>query len=264
MKLVLPVISVSAILFLLAIGIVVFVLRYQKRLILHHQHISDLQRAKQKQLLEAALEAQEDERRRLARDLHDDVGAMLALVKLHVGQLCAEVKDSPEALAKGQMIKGLLDEVIGSARRISHDLMPAILEKFGLVQAVESIRRAIPQHAGITFEFVHAGEKKLQPKVELAIFRVLQELLNNTLKHSEATLIRVELVYLVDMLRVLYTDNGKGFDYQAQISAIQAAKPGLGLTNLQGRIEIIDGTFDFFSTKGGGVRVSIVVPIAYL
>lgn len=261
MSYLMPLLVVTPIMLLLALGVVFFVVIYQKRMIRHQQNLRELQEARQRQVLEATIEAQEAERRRVARDLHDEVGAMLALVKLQVGQFMngAPAATRPQA---GQVVKQQLDEVMVSVRRISHDLMPVVLEKFGLVQAIESLKRAVPPTAGIAFEFYcNDTERRLAAKVELVIFRVLQELLNNTFKHSQATNIRLEVTFKPDEVRLHYTDNGTGFDIDQAGHKELIRKTGLGLANLRSRIELIDGEFNLVTSKGAGVHASIVVPI---
>ena len=260
----LPVLIVTPILLLLSLGIVVFVLRYQKRLIVHQQHLRELQGARQRQVLEAALEAQEAERRRIARDLHDEAGTMLALVKLQVSQLCSTAVAGTTAVATCQTVKQQLDDVMGSVRRISHDLMPVVLEKVGLVPALKALKQAIPPDSGFTFDIsTNQENQKLSAKLELAVYRVVQELLNNTLKHADASQVQVALLYEPEQLTVRYSDNGKGFVYD-QLNDAQPAKTGLGLTNLQSRVELLNGTINFLSGEGNGFRAAIVLPISYL
>lgn len=256
-----PLLIVAPIMLLLALGVVFFVVVYQKRLIRHQQHLRELQAARQKQVLEASIEAQEAERRRVAKDLHDEVGAMIALVKLQVGQFMSGSAD-PAKLESGLRVKQQLDEVMVSVRRISHNLMPAVLEKFGLVQAIESMKRAVPADAAVSFDFsCNDTERRLNAKVELAIFRGLQELLSNTLKHSKATAIRVDLTFKPKEVELSYSDNGIGFVQNLEEEQGLKSRPGLGLTNLKSRIELINGEITLISGEGAGVHAEIMVPI---
>jgi signal transduction histidine kinase len=132
MNILLPLLIITPIMLLLALGLIVFVVLYQKRLIQHQEQVWQLEASKQYQVLEATMQAQEEERRRVARDLHDEVGSMLSLVKLNLYQLTGSIKgESDEVCGAEANIKKLLDEVIGSVRRISHDLMPVVLDKMG-------------------------------------------------------------------------------------------------------------------------------------
>lgn len=254
-----PVFIITPVLLALAFGIIGFVFLYQRRMLQHQENLRQLQEAKQRQILDATVQAQEDERRRVARDLHDDVGAMLALVKLNVHQLNTKLEDK----SSGAEVKKLLDEVIGSVRRISHELMPVVLEKMGLPQAIESLKRAVPLSSNIAFEFnCNDNNRRTDPKIELFLYRVVQELLNNTLKHAGASLIKVNLVFEAEQLLLEYTDNGRGFSYQENLQEQGNSKEGLGLMNLQGRVALLRGSLIFESSPNKGAKAFISVPIS--
>ncbi|GAB3819667.1 hypothetical protein GCM10028895_18420 [Pontibacter rugosus] len=117
-------------------------------------------------------------------------------------------------LTAGYNIKQQLDDVLSSVRRISHDLMPVVLEKMGLVQSLEALRRTLASGSNQLEMIVKYNEKnrRLNPKNELLLYRMVQELLNNTLKHAEATQVTVELLFESENILLVYTDNGKGFN----------------------------------------------------
>ncbi|MHC2990726.1 histidine kinase [Pontibacter sp. HJ8] len=258
----LPVLIITPVMLLLVAGIIVFVVRYHKRLVAHHEHLRHLQEIRQRQLLEAALEAQESERRRVARDLHDEVGGMLALVRLNIGQLGGQPAPSVGASDTAVRAKQLLDEAIGSVRRISHDLMPVVLEKLGLIQAIRSMAHSIPPGSGLEIKFTHSQDyERLQARQELLLFRILQELLNNSLKHAGASVITIDLQKNGPEVRLTYTDNGKGFAY-APASQDTPGATGLGLKNLQSRVSLLQGTFAYNSAQGAGIKAEIVIPIS--
>lgn len=259
MNILAPVFIITPVLLVLSIGLIGFVFMYQRRMLQHQENLRKLQEAKQRQILDATVQAQEEERRRVARDLHDDVGAMLALVKLNVHQLSAALEDK----STGVGVKKMLDEVIGSVRRISQDLMPVVLEKMGLPQALEAMKRSVPASSGIVLEFAcNDKNRRLDPKIELFLYRVVQELLNNTLKHAEASVIKVELLFEDGKLLLEYSDNGKGFDYQGKLKEQESGSLGLGLMNLQGRVALINGTFNFESSPNNGTKAFISVPVS--
>ncbi|WP_242929083.1 sensor histidine kinase [Pontibacter vulgaris] len=252
-----PVIIITPVLLVLAVSIIAFVFQYQRRMLQHQEHLRVLQEAKQRQLLDATIQAQEEERRRVARDLHDEVGAMLALVKLNVHQLTAQSENKET----GHQVKELLNEVIGSVRHISHDLMPVVLEKMGLPLALEAMKRSIPSSSGVQMIFTcNDTDKRIDSKIELFLYRVVQELLNNTLKHAKASEITVNLDFTVSDLQLEYRDNGVGFDYQALLQQVNN-NHGLGLLNLQTRIELLDGKFNFYSAPNSGTKAAISVSI---
>ncbi|MBC5992667.1 sensor histidine kinase [Pontibacter cellulosilyticus] len=259
MKTLEPVLIITPVLLALAFGIILFVFLYQRRMLQHQVQLRELQEQKQRQVLDATLQAQEEERRRVARDLHDDVGASLALVKLNVHQLVAPLEDK----TKGQSIKGMLDDVIGNVRRISHSLMPVMLEKMGLPRALEAMKRSVPAESGTELEFTcNDNNRRITPKVELSLYRVVQELLNNTLKHAKASKITIELQFSEKELYLTYTDNGVGFDYEKLAKSEEKSSQGLGLMNLNARVNLLNGSFAYYSARNSGTKAEISVPIS--
>lgn len=254
-----PLLIITPIILLLVLGVIVFVLQYQKRLLQHQEQVQRLKTTKQYQVLEATMQYQEAERRRVARDLHDEVGSMLSLVRLNLHQLVAGMVGATENVRNSeQTIKKLLDEVIGSVRRISHDLMPVVLDKMGLVQALESLRRSVPATANATLTFeCNDKSRRLEPKLELLLYRMVQELLNNTLKHAHATLIHIKLLFTDEEVILHFEDNGVGFDYAAHL---QAAALGVGVVSLRSRVNLLNGNMNIHSEAGVGTRVEITVP----
>lgn len=258
MKTLEPLIIITPVLLVLAIGIILFVFLYQRRMLQHQVQLRELQELKQRQVLDATLQTQEEERRRVARDLHDDVGATLALIKLNVHQCIAPMEDK----TGGQRIKVQLDDVIGNVRRISHGLMPVILEKMGLPAALEAIKRSLPADAGTEIEFTCNDEnRRIDIKLELSLYRVVQELINNTLKHALASKITIDLQFSEKELELHYTDNGKGFDYNKLQHSVEKKSYGLGLMNLQARVSLLNGTFNYKSADNMGIKADIYVPI---
>ncbi|WP_400191886.1 sensor histidine kinase [Hymenobacter sp. B81] len=249
---------VTPVLLVLALGIVGFVLRYQRRLLWQQEQLRYEREHAQHQSLEAALLAQEDERRRIAADLHDAVGTMLSIVKLHLSAV-------PETAATQEMT-AMLDQAISEVRRISRNLLPAVLEKFGLSFALEALCRAVGGGAARVM-LVQTGEaRRLPPHHELAVYRVVQELLGNGIKHAQARQIEVRLHFDADRLSVEYVDDGVGFDVSTfeQAAPVPGARTGLGLTNLRSRVALLRGTLRHESAPGAGTRVWISFPATYL
>ncbi|MFD1188570.1 sensor histidine kinase [Pontibacter rugosus] len=261
-----PVILITPVLLVLSVGIIVFVVLYQRRMLQHQEHLRELQDVKQQQLLEVTLQTQEDERRRVARDLHDEVGAMLALIKLNLYQLVNNVEVKDEGLlTAGYNIKQQLDDVLSSVRRISHDLMPVVLEKMGLVQSLEALRRTLASGSNQLEMIVKYNEKnrRLNPKNELLLYRMVQELLNNTLKHAEATQVTVELLFESENILLVYTDNGKGFNLHTLQEGENLQGGGLGIMSLQSRAALMGGHITLTSSPGAGIRAEINVPVMH-
>ncbi|UYZ61045.1 sensor histidine kinase [Hymenobacter latericus] len=248
---------VTPVLLLLTVGIVGFVLRYQRRLLLQQEELRHEREQAQSQALEAALFAQEEERRRIAADLHDAVGTMLSIVKLHLSAM-------PESTATSEM-SGMLDQAISEVRRISRNLLPAVLEKFGLSFALETLCRAVPE-GGARVVLQQLGEpRRMSAKHELAVYRVVQELIGNGLKHANANEIVVRLQFGPDRLGIEYADDGVGFNLTAtEAQPASGTRSGLGLTNLRSRVVVLRGILRHESAPGAGTRVWISFPAVYL
>ena len=254
----LPLILVMPMLLLLALGIVGFVIRYQRRLLWQQRRLRAVEDAARQQALEAALEAQEEERRRMAAELHDGVGTTLAIVKMHLSAL-----DRPDLTHEAT---DLLDQVIGEVRRISRNLLPATLQKFGLPFALEALARTVPAD-GLTQVVIaqHGTPRRLALRYELIVYRVVQELLGNGLRHAQAANIDITVHFGPSALTIQYVDNGVGFDPAiADAPPVSGHRMGLGFTNLRSRVAVLRGVLEYQSAPGAGSRVWISLPLEYL
>lgn len=250
---------ISALLMMILVGLIIFfVLVYQKRLIRQQMHLQALKAEHQRKLLSATIETQEKERKRIARDLHDEIGAMLSALKLQVNQFSRQMKEVPQAVSFSGQTHSLLTEAIQQVRQISHDLLPPLLERFGLGAAIKGILTRLEDESQLqTLYRVVGGERRIATTKELALYRVVQELIQNTLKHAAASQIQIQLTYLDDQLQLVYTDNGKGFE----VETLLQAGGGLGLSNMESRVSAIAGELSFSSTPGEGTRVEIQIPL---
>lgn len=243
---------------LLAVALILFFVVYQKRL--YRQNLDNqLEReAHQKELLAATVEIQENERRRIASDLHDDIGSLLSAVRLYLRQFdpLGPVEENEAVKEEGLAI---ISEIIQNTRRITHDLLPAELEKFGLFAAAEDLCSRINRSGQLSVNLVVGKNQRFDPKKEVALYRVLQELINNTLKHAEADLIEVEYYWKQKHLGFRYLDNGKGFDLAL---ALKRGGSGLGLRNIESRISVIGGSLNYETAPNEGLRVSVEIPIS--
>ncbi|QDA59219.1 sensor histidine kinase [Hymenobacter jejuensis] len=254
----LPLILITPILLLLSLGIVGFVVRYQRRLLQQQGEVREIREAAQQQALEAALLAQEEERRRIAADLHDGVGTTLSIVKLHLSTL-----NRPDLTREAT---ALLDQAIGEVRRISRNLLPAVLQKFGLPFALEALARTVPEDGPTRVHITQNGTpRRLDPQQELTVYRVVQELLGNGLRHAKAANIDIMINFGVDSLSLQYIDNGVGFDPSAgDVQPSPGSRTGLGLMNLRSRVALLRGTLRHESSPGLGSQVWISLPLQYL
>lgn len=236
---------------LLAGGLFYFFTTYQKRLLKKQLELNIVKQEQQEQIIRNTIQSQEKERKRIAQDLHDEVGAMLSVVKLNVGRI---EKKSEEETAKALAgdTKEYLDEVITQVRRISRNLLPPSLEKLGLFNALEELAKWVNKADQLQIECWSSGEQfRFDSKKELAIFRVVQELMNNAIKHSGASQINVNLRFTNNALAVGLSDNGKGFKLE------EMTRTGLGLRNLESRSEMAGAKFKMKSTVGKGTSAVI-------
>ncbi|WP_337044900.1 sensor histidine kinase [Emticicia sp. 17c] len=240
---------------------ILFVVYYKQKQAEQKIAMQELEAAMQRQLLESSLEVQEVERRRIAKDLHDEVGAMLSVTKMSFNQLLRKINNSEELTTHGEQTKEFLEESISQVRRISRELVPSTLEDFGLISALDEFIQKIHIASGVLFIFNHEGiedAQRFDKKVELTVYRIAQELVNNALKHAEAQEINLRLLAETEKLSFIFTDNGKGFNLEA---IKKDHKAGLGLRNIESRLSVVNGTSNIESVIGEGTKVKIEIPL---
>ena len=244
--------------FLLSAGIIVFMVLYQRRLYQHELKLQEVETTYQKQLVQSNMEEIENERIRISKDLHDEIGGLFSALSIKLDQLEEAGQSGDEDM--GQIIresKYTIDMGIKSVRRISHNMIPPSLEMFGLVAALEDLCAQFEGGpSGLPIE-LFATEDMAEPdkKKSLVIFRIVQELIQNTLRHSNATGVEISLRSEPQNLVLVYKDNGKGFDY-----AERENRKGMGLLNVESRIHQLQASFDFYTAPGKGVEVIIHIP----
>lgn len=206
----------------------------------------------------AIIEAEENERMRIARDLHDGVGQTLSAAKLNLSSLENKLKlteaESQSALKNAM---DLVDDSVKEVRSVSHSMMPNALLKSGLVAAVREFINKLSAIDKLKIDLEITGlNQRLESTTETILFRVLQEIVSNILKHAQATHITIQLVKHDNELTVMIEDNGVGFDTRKMDESA-----GIGLKNIISRIEFLQGRVDFDSNIGKGTTVIIEVPV---
>ena len=251
------------------IGIAVMVLLFsslliafsanQKKKIQHQKDINSLREQQQNQLIEAAVRSEELERHRIAETLHDEVGAILSSTKLHFQGMKATNMDQRDnqLYEKG---KELLDEGIKKVRGISHNLHSNILKEFGLNEAIRHFVSTVTSNTMIksTVELDN-DYQTLTPENDISIYRLVQELVNNILKHSQATEIKISSVFTPENLEITIVHDGRGLTQEA-FEELRYNKDGLGLKNIQNRIILLKGSINFSKT-GDGFLTQINLPL---
>ncbi len=232
----------------LAMLMVVYSNKAQKKLMQQRMDTQAMELRYQQELVERNLLTQEEERQRIASNLHDDIGSKLGVLHLTFHSMNRLPPDSPELSQRYAEIDQLIATTLNSVRRISHELLPPTLEDFGLLEALKELLEPLRKSSGIDIRF----ECSLQrdeldgPQTELNLFRMVQEMLSNSIKHAGATVIWVQLGETDGKRYLLYRDNGRGFDQEAVL------KRGLGLKNLESRARIIGAQSMFRSAPGQG------------
>ncbi|HAS46912.1 MAG TPA: sensor histidine kinase [Microscillaceae bacterium] len=242
--------------FMLAVVIILFVVFYQKRLSQQQLHMQELENQQQQQLFSATNQVQEKERKRIAHDLHDDVGVVLSTAKLYLSHLI----DQPEIQEVAQKIDQLVDTAAQNVRQISHNLTPQNLEKFGLVSAINEMCKHIQEAHQLEVKFEHNEEERLAFEQELGVYRIVQELLNNGLKHAQASEILLGVVFQPKKFILHYQDNGVGVDLE---NLAKTSNFGLGLQNMIGKAEVLKGQIKFQSKPANGFRASLNLEIQH-
>jgi signal transduction histidine kinase len=231
------------------------------------RHIRDLYRAKtllvrSRRLLRALTAAmewvQEEERKRIAQELHDDLGQQLTVLKMDASMLKSRLaREQSDALRMAERLDGVLVQTVQSLRRISADLRPAMLDDLGLVPALEQLLQQIGQRAGLAYELDALPDLEIDDRLKMPLYRVVQESLNNVVKHAQATQVTVSLAEADSHLVVSVRDNGKG---------MQESTPGkrksFGLIGMRERVYTLGGEFRVSSVPQQGTTVEVRIPVA--
>jgi len=207
------------------------------------------------------LTAQETERRRLSRELHDEVGQALAVLKLRT-DFIRESLDKDKAKAREECERSLhyIDQVIENVRRLSRDLSPAVLENVGLTAAIKWLVENITHNhqARVTLDLIQVDDLFSQDS-KIMIFRVIQEALTNIVRHAKAKNISIAIKRSGNRVMFLIEDDGKGFNV-VKAAGREAAKKGLGLKTMDERVRMLRGTLDLHSEEGKGTRITFTAP----
>jgi signal transduction histidine kinase len=219
----------------------------------------EMEKKRQVAQIEAMVATQEQERKRISRDLHDDVGTKLSALNLYLSSLNEKAtainNDAIRSLA--QSSKQFIKEAMHDVRQLLFNLSPTVLEEFGYIAAVEGLVNKINETKQIHFELVVSSINfRLKKDYELALYRITQELINNVLKHAEAKNVLLQIGQRDEKIILMMEDNGKGFD-------VRAHKDGYGLNNLDARTKLMQGTMTIDSQLCKGTSVLIEIPYSF-
>jgi PAS domain S-box-containing protein len=221
-----------------------------------------LQREKELEILSGArVQAQEEERRRIAREIHDGLGQMLTAIKFNLEILEDMISAGQEEQDRIRDMKGLLDDVMKEAREISYNLMPSVLDDFGLTPALQLLCEQFASRTNVKCQFHSSGiTERLDPQLEIGLYRIAQESLNNVAKHADATEVNVQFICHPEGIRLVIEDNGKGITEKPDIVRA-TGKGGMGLVSMRERASSFGGILTVDSAAKSGTFITVEIPL---
>ncbi len=220
---------------------------------LQRQRIRELEKDRQLIAVDSLLKGQEEERSRLAKDLHDGLGGLLSGVKFSLSNMKDNLIVTPDNMAVFNRSLDMIDSSIKELRRVAHNMMPEMLVNFGLDEAIKDYCNSVNATKLLSVKYQSFNmDRRVDSSKEIIIYRIIQELLNNVLKHAGASEVLVQLIKEGDHLNILVEDDGKGFD-----PSILHNNKGAGWTNIRSRVDYLQGQLDINSAAGKGTSVTI-------
>lgn len=206
--------------------------------------------------LRELVETQDNERKRIASDLHDSLGSMLSTVKLRLNGLQDDFEEKvPEKLSRFKDTVNMLDEAIDELRQISHNMLPVSLRRFGLRAALETFVAQVNSSRQLDARLQILGpERRLPEETEVAIYRICQELVQNVIRHANASLVTIQIIDHSDTLNIIVEDNGKGMRKEDIVK-------GFGFSTIQSKVNLLRGSFEIESQPGKGFMVLVDLPV---
>ena len=207
--------------------------------------------------LKALVQTQDNERKRIASDLHDSLGSLLSTVKLRFNGLQPDFESRiPEKVTRFNDTITMLDEAIRELRQISHNMLPVSLSRFGLKAALETFVGQINASRKLDTRLQILGlDRRLTEEMEVAVYRICQELVQNVIKHSAATTLWIQLIHHPDTLNIIVEDNGVGMRMKDIVK-------GFGFSTIQSKVDLFKGSFEIDSKPGRGAMVLVDLPLS--
>ena len=241
---------ITSLAFAIGVFMIQKIFKYMKR-------VEDSRRLTEKMFLNTIIQTEEKERKRFAKDLHDGMGPLLSSVKMSVSSL-AQMKHDEASREIVENTEIVINEAIKSLKEISDNLSPHVLNNFGLVRALNNFANKINITKTIRIKIdTELKDERFDNNVEVVLYRVICELINNTIKHAHAKKIDISLSKEGDFLLISYKDDGKGFDVSKVID--QPSTSGMGFSNIYSRINSLKGEINFASEQKKGTLVTIKV-----
>jgi signal transduction histidine kinase len=257
------IIPFTVVLFIIAVGVVLLYTNFQKNLYRQELDKAALKSAQHEELLRNSIFVQEEERKRIANDLHDELGAVISIIRMNLVLIQQKVKQkmtiSQGLISSVESLISLSESGIASVRSISHELMPPQLEAFGLVKTLEYFTEKINASGKILIFLSEKNELPPLPwPITLGLYRIIMELINNSIKHACAETVVIDFEYDSYYLLCHFQDDGKGINLASE------DKPGMGFKNIEARTMALKGIFEYGSnTDNIGFKALIKLPVDY-
>ncbi|ARV15443.1 sensor histidine kinase [Polaribacter sp. SA4-12] len=253
---VIAIVLISVLLLLImGISLLLFFFFSRKKIVEKELEKKNLEITHQKEIIQSIIITQEEERKRIAQDLHDDISSKLNVINLNANLLKDGNLTPEEYSIVNNGILEATDKTLESARKIAHNLLPPILEEFGFKDAVEELADSFNNSRKINIDYtINYPKKHLIPQNELHLFRITQELINNSVRHGKANNSSIDIAYKNKKLVFSYKDNGIGFNADSMDS-----KKGLGMKNIESRVSLLNGKYSIGSEIGNGFKILIVI-----
>lgn len=229
---------------------------YIRKIFLFMRRLDQIRRETEKRVLSAVIRTEEQERQRFAKELHDGLGPLLSVIKMLVSGL-GEKEDAEVNAKIKQNLRQAVDEAIANVRNVSANISPHILNNFGLKDSIEAFIKRMGQMENFNIYFTtNLGNQRFCYNVEVIMYRVICELINNTLKYAAASKVTIDLQLEDHVLYLEYTDNGVGFD----VSTV-GHYGGMGMDNMRYRLQSGNGDIEIFSEHGKGMRANAYIRV---
>ncbi len=238
----------TSIIMLLSLSFIKHIFNIQKRL-------DEIKKENESRVFSAIIRTEENQKYLFSKELHDGLGPLLSAVKMSISSITKNAAIAPNKKVLSNTEK-LIDESIKTVTEISNNLSPHVLVNFGLIKALNSFIQRLPENNTISIQLTSNIEReRYSYNIETVIYRIICELITNTLKHAKASSIKIDIQKEQNFLNIKYSDNGIGFDY----SHNSHINKGLGLTNIESRIKSVHGNCNIYSQKGNGFNADFII-----
>lgn len=248
----------------LCVTIVLFVMSHRKKYLLQQNELQRIENEKEQAVLKAIIASQEQERNRIAKNLHDSVGAELSMLKLNFSQYLYFMQGTEQEKNKFKNELNNLDQTIESISAVCKNLYPLTLQNYGMVKTLDDLIKRIHAYSSVSGTFsCHVTDSAFGPDQEklLNIYRIFQEVLNNILKHSKCSNLDVSIHENSEKLEILFKHNGSIFTNETE-SLLKKKNTGIGLHSISNRVAVLEGSLDYFFQNERS-QVVIKIPMYY-